>query len=70
MGRACGDGGIKAVNDILAEQVERVAGLYTGMCQPEEYEHLIAAGLLRKSFDGPGGFLGMSKLERVREEMK
>lgn len=43
-------------------EARRLDGLYTGSCQPEEYEALIEAGLLRCSYEHPGGFLGLSKL--------
>jgi hypothetical protein len=49
----------------LEAQALRLHGLYAGQCQPEEYEHLIAAGLLRKSWEGLGGLMGMSKLVLV-----
>lgn len=54
----------------LTDQVWQVHGLYAGQCDPSEYEHLIEAGLLRKTYSGAGGFLGLAKLERVlsREE--
>ena len=53
-----------STEDLRAE-ARRLDGLYTGQCQPEEYEHLIAAGVLRKTWDHPGGFLGLSKLEAI-----
>ena len=57
---------MKPRNELL-EEAERIAGLYTGVCDPDEYEHLIDAGILRKSWGGPGGFLGLSKLVMVEE---
>ena len=47
-------------------EADRLNGLYTGSCKPSEYQHLIAAGLLRQEWIGFGGFLGLSKLVRVR----
>lgn len=53
------------------EQMKREAtnldGLYVGLCKPEEYEHLIAAGLLRRSYEHPGGILGLAKLRVVHQ---
>jgi len=46
-------------------EADRLNGLYTGSCKPSEYEHLIAAGLLRQEWVGLGGFLGLSKLIRM-----
>lgn len=37
-------------------------GLFTGACKPEEYEHLLEVGLLRLSYEGAAGFMGLSKL--------
>lgn len=53
------------MDDDLDDRARHLHGLYAGHCDPSEYEHLIAAGVLRKSYDGPGGFLGMAKLVRV-----
>lgn len=55
------------MNDIEIE-ADRLHGLYAGSCRPEEYEHLIAAGLLRLRYEGVGGFLGLAKLVRVEPE--
>jgi hypothetical protein len=52
---------IKPTPGMIAE-ARNFDGIYTGMCKPEEYEALIRAGLLRLSYEGPGGFSGLSKL--------
>ena len=49
----------------LEEIARRMDGLYAGQMKPEEYEPLIEAGYLRRSFEGAGGFLGLSKLRYV-----
>jgi hypothetical protein len=56
--------------DDLIDQARRVEGLYAGQCDPSEYDHLIEAGLLRMTYSGVGGLMGLAKLERVirREE--
>lgn len=46
----------------LRESARELDGLFVGMCHPEEYEHLIEAGLLRLSYAGVGGFMGLAKL--------
>lgn len=43
----------------------RLDGLFTGLCQPEEYEDLIEAGLLHRSYEGAAGFMGLSTLRRA-----
>jgi hypothetical protein len=50
----------------LLDEARWLDGLYVGQCQPEEYEHLIRAGVMRKDYDGLGGLFGMSKLRIVR----
>ena len=56
-------------NEDLRREASRLVGLYAGQCSPSEYQHLIAAGILRKSWDTPGGFLGMAKLAWADEEL-
>lgn len=50
---------------LLEEVARRMDGFYAGQFKPEEYEHLIKLGYLRQSWEGPGGFLGLSKLRYV-----
>ncbi len=47
------------------EQADRLSGLFAGQCQREEYQHLIDAGLLRKTYEGATGLLGLARLVRV-----
>lgn len=49
----------------LYEEARRLDGLFAGMCKPEEYDHLIAAGYLRRTYEGAGGFMGLAKLQLV-----
>jgi hypothetical protein len=46
-------------------EARRLDGLFAGMCEPREYEYLIKAGLLRKSYEGAGGFMGLAKLRLI-----
>lgn len=50
---------------MLEIEVSRCTGCYAGEFDPDEYEPLIEAGLLRKVYEGAGGFLGLAKLERA-----
>lgn len=52
----------------VAEEMECLDGMFAGLFKPEEYEHLIVAGLLRFSYEGVGGFLGLATLRRTRTE--
>ena len=47
------------------QEARRLDGLFTGQCEPQEYEYLIEAGLLRQEWDGVAGFLGLSKLRKT-----
>lgn len=51
----------------MRAEARNLDGIYTGMCQPEEYEALIDAGLLRKSWEHPGGLFGLSKLRATEK---
>ncbi len=53
----------------MEREADRLDGLYAGMCEPKEYEHLIEAGLLRRSYEGAGGFMGLAKLRRARPQL-
>lgn len=55
----------RETTEAMAEDARRLDGLYAGMCQPEEYDHLVAAGLLRLTYEGLGGFMGMAKLRLI-----
>ena len=46
-------------------RAQRLHGLFTGACAPAEYEDLLAAGIMRRTYGGAAGFLGLSKLELV-----
>lgn len=46
----------------MKAEAKRLDGIFTGLCQPEEYEALVEAGLLRYSFEGAAGLMGLSKL--------
>lgn len=55
--------------DDLSIEACRLDGLFVGQCDPKEYEALIEAGLLRRSYEGASGFIGLAKLrctEKVR----
>lgn len=46
-------------------QANRLSGLFVGQCKPEEYEHLVEAGVLRIVYEGAAGFLGLGKFRSV-----
>lgn len=52
----------------MKAEARNLDGIYAGQCRPEEYEPLIAAGLLQFSYEGVGGFMGLAKL-RVTERV-
>lgn len=51
----------------LEFEASRLDGLFEGLCKPEEYKHLIEAGLLRRTYDGASGFMGLAKLRKTEE---
>ena len=42
-------------------------GMFAGQFDPAEYEPLIATGLLRFSYEGAAGFMGLAKLRRTEK---
>lgn len=50
----------------LVEIARRMDGFYAGQFKPHEYEHLMEAGLLRFSYAGVSGFLGLATLRFVQ----
>jgi hypothetical protein len=44
------------------EAAKRLDGLFVGLCQPEEYEQLVERGVLIRTYEGAGGFMGLAKL--------
>jgi hypothetical protein len=51
------------ITDEMRVRAHDLAGLFAGQCTPDEYQDLIAAGLLRRSYAGAAGLLGMAKFE-------
>jgi hypothetical protein len=49
----------------LEEQAEALDGLYLDMCDPEEYQPLLEAGLLMITNDRAAQFLGTARLART-----
>jgi hypothetical protein len=47
-------------------EADRLDGFFAGLLDQTEYEYLIEAGLLRRVYEGAGGFLGLAKLRRTR----
>lgn len=50
-----------AVKEALEAEARRLDGLFVGMCEPEEYEHLLKAGVLVRVYEGTAGFMGLAK---------
>jgi hypothetical protein len=49
----------------MEREANNLDGIYAGLCKPEEYEPLIAAGLLKFDYEGAAGFMGLAKLRRT-----
>ena len=47
---------------LMFKEARRLDGMLAGSLQPEEYEHLVKAGLLHFSYEGAAGFMGLAKL--------
>jgi hypothetical protein len=51
--------------DEQREIVRNVNGLFVGMLTPEEmdaFNYLVAKGVARRDYTGPGGFMGLAKV--------
>lgn len=46
----------------MRTEARNLDGLFAGSLKPEEYEPLVNAGLLRFTYEGVGGLMGLSKL--------
>jgi hypothetical protein len=60
-----GQGVVGEVVMDMEREAQSFDGLFEGMLKPEEYEHLIKSGHLRRTYEGAAGFLGLAKLRVV-----
>ena len=54
----------------MMTDLESLEGLYVGQLDESElwmFRHAVEDGLARVSYSGPGGFLGLGKVEIIRE---
>lgn len=51
-------------NAEMQRRADRLDGILTGMCSPEEYRDLLDSGILYRSYEGALGLMGLSTLRR------
>lgn len=49
----------------MIREARELDGLYAGLLAEDEYAALLAAGVLRLSYEPPGGIFGLAKLRFV-----
>lgn len=58
----CKMNSVQAESEYQRDEALRLCGKLVSQCKPEEYEPLIRAGLLCKSYKGLAGILGLARL--------
>lgn len=50
------------ITEEMIERAKNLHGLYAAQCERDEYIDLLEVGLLKRSYNHNGGFLGLSVL--------
>jgi len=50
------------ITEEMVQRAKDLDGIYTALCEQSEYIDLLEVGLLKRSYDHNGGFLGLSVL--------